>query len=57
MAQGAADQTVKCGPHNRRPVGHAPEHRVGASEATQAAGLGKIGQVCSQSQAGGCVPQ
>ena len=38
-------------------VGHPSEHRVGASQGTQAAGLGKIEEVCSQSQAGGCVPQ
>ena len=42
MAQGPADQAVKCGPHNRQPVGHATQHRGGASQGPQAAGLGKI---------------
>ena len=32
-------------------------NRVGTSEATQAAGLGKTEEICSQSQARGCVPQ
>ena len=31
--------------------------RMGASQGTQATGLGKTEEICSQSQAGGCVPQ
>ena len=57
MAKGPADQTAKCGPHNRRPVGHASQHRVGACEGSHAAGLGKIEAICSHPQAGWCVPQ
>ena len=34
-----------------------PLNGVGASQGTQAAGLGKTEKICSNSQAGGCVPQ
>ena len=57
MVQGPTDQTVKCEPRNRQPLGHALEHRVGASQGMEAAGLGKTEEICSQSQAGGRVPQ
>ena len=39
------------------PMGHTSQHGVGACESTQAAGLGKIEELCSHSQAGGCLPE
>ena len=47
----AGSQLPACnGPHNRRPVGHASQYRVSSCEGTQAAGLGKIEEICSHPQ-------